>query len=124
MTDRLDTTDMVHRDDRDDELRRALRRVEPPPGFAERVLQLATEGGASTFAPRRSAMRRLFGGPVVRWATAATLAVAVAGGVWYRAGQRRQAQGEDARRQVLVGLRIASSKLQAIEAKVNQRRPQ
>ena len=34
--------------DIDDELRDALRRVEPPAGFAERVLQRVGEAGAST----------------------------------------------------------------------------
>jgi hypothetical protein len=110
--------------DGDDELRIALRRVEPPAGFAERVLRRAADREAPPFAPRRGPMRRVLGGPMVRWATAAALAVAVTGAVWYRAEQRREAHGEDARRQVLVGLRIASRTLQAVEAKVNQRRAQ
>lgn len=114
-------TDLMHGDD---EIRRALRRVEPPAGFAERVLRRAAEGGASMVAPRRGPMRRLLVGPVVHWATAAALALAVAGGVWYRAGQRRQAQGEEAKRQVLLSLRIAGSKLQFVQAKVNQQRAQ
>jgi hypothetical protein len=111
-------TDMMHGDD---ELRRTLRRVEPPAGFAERVLQRASEGGVKT---RRHPMRRVLGGPMVRWATAAALAIAVTGGMWYRAEQRRQAQGEEARRQVLIGLRITSSKLQLVQLNVNQRREQ
>jgi hypothetical protein len=114
-------TDMMHGDD---ELRRALRRVEPPAGFAERVLQRTSERGVSTLAPGRRPMRRALGGPMVRWATAAALAIAVTGGMWYRAEQRRQAQGEEARRQVLIGLRITSSKLQLVQLKVNQRREQ
>ena len=112
-------TNMMHPDD---ELRHALRRVEPPVGFAERVLQRAAERGAPDLAAPRNPMRRALGRAMVRWAAAAALAVAVTGGVWYRAEQRRQAQGEDARRQVLVGLRIASSKLQVVQLKVNQRR--
>jgi hypothetical protein len=65
---------------------------------------------------------------MVRWATAVALAIAVTGGgMWYRAEQR-QAQGEAARRQVLIGLRIASDKLQSVQLKVNphsnQRRAQ
>jgi hypothetical protein len=104
--------------DVDDELRRALRRVEPPPGFAERVLQRADERGPDR---EGDAIRHMSGGAMIRWATAAALAVAVTGGVWHLAEQRRQAQGEDARRQVLIGLRIASSKLQFVQLKVNQR---
>jgi hypothetical protein len=107
-----------------DELRRALRRVEPPAGFAERVLERAARGDAPATAAREDTPRVLLGGPLVRWATAAAVAIAVtSGGVWYRAEQR-QAQGEEARRQLLIGLRIASDKLQSVQLKINQRRPQ
>jgi len=114
-------TDMMRGDD---ELRRALRRVEPPAGFAERVLHRASEGGVSILAHRRGPLGSVLSGAMVRWATAAALAIAVTGGMWYRAEQRRQAQGEEARRQVLIGLRITSSKLQLVQLKVNQRRAQ
>jgi hypothetical protein len=114
-------TDMMRTDD---ELRRALRRVEPPAGFAERVLRLAAGSGARAAAPRRGRMHRLLSGPTVRWATAAALAVAVTGGVWYRAEQHRQAQGEEMRRQVMLSLRIAGGKLQSVQARVNQPRAQ
>ncbi len=111
-------TDMMHTDD---ELRRALHRVDPPAGFAERVLRAAADGGAAAVAPRRGPMRRL-GGPMVRWAAAAALAVAVTGGAWYRAEQHRQMQGEEMKRQVMLSLRIAGGKLQFVQAKVNQPR--
>jgi hypothetical protein len=107
--------------DMNDELRRALRRVEPPAGFAERVLERAARGDAPATAARHDTARALLRGPMLRWAAAAALAIAVTGGgVWYRAEQR-QAQGEDARRQVLIGLRIASDKLQSVQLKVNPR---
>ncbi len=110
--------------DMNDDLRRALRRVEPPSGFAERVLERAASGDEGATAARRGTTQRLHRAPMVRWATAAALAIAVtSGGMWYRAEQRH-AQGEAARRQVLIGLRIASDKLQSIRLKVNQRRPQ
>jgi len=114
--------------DMNDDLRRALRRVEPPAGFAERVLERAASGDTPATAARRGTARVLLRGPLVRWATAAALAIAVtSGGMWYRAEQR-QAQGEEARRQVLLGLRIASDKLQSVQLKVNphsnQRRAQ
>jgi hypothetical protein len=107
--------------DMNDEIRRALRRMEPPAGFAERVLERAVNDNASATAARHDTTPGLLRGPMVRWAAAAALAIAVAsGGVWYRAEQR-QAQGEDARRQVLIGLRIASGKLQSVQLKVNPR---
>jgi len=97
----------------DDELHRALRRVDAPEGFAERV-----RARIDTATP---AARRASG----RWtkaalALAATLAI-VAGGTWYRAQEQRRAQGEEARRQVLLSLNIAGNKLRAIEIKVNHR---
>jgi hypothetical protein len=100
----------------DDGLRNALRRVEPPAGFAERVMERARKGNVSLagHGPAWSAA----GGSVARWAAAAVLAVAVTGGVWYRAELRRQAEGEAARRQVLLSLRIAGAKLQQVQAKV------
>ena len=55
-----------------------------------------------------------------RWAAAAAVALTVTGGAWYRSELRRQAQGEEAKRQVLLSLRIAASKLQLVQARVNQ----
>jgi anti-sigma factor RsiW len=100
----------------DDGIRNALRRVEPPAGFTERVMARAREGNGplSGRGPAWSAA----GGPMARWAAAAVLAVAVTGGVWYRAELRRQAEGEAAKRQVLLSLRIAGAKLQHVQAKV------
>jgi hypothetical protein len=91
----------------DDELRRALRRVDASEGFAERVRRRVEQ-------PSGSERRRL-----TDWAIAATLVIAVAGGTWYRAEGQRRAQGEEAKRQVLLSLTIASKKLRAIEMKVN-----
>jgi hypothetical protein len=100
----------------DDGLRNALRRVEPPAGFTERVMARARTGNGplSGHGPGWSAA----GGSMARWAAAAVLGVAVTGGVWYRAELRRQAEGEAAKRQVLLSLRIAGAKLQHVQAKV------
>jgi hypothetical protein len=98
----------------DEELRRALRRVEPPEGFADRVLA-STKPAVAPKALRRAKS----GAAPFRWAIAATLAAAVSGGVWYRAEERRKQDGEEAKRQVLLSLNIAGSKLHAIAMKVN-----
>jgi hypothetical protein len=110
----------------DDELRRALRRVEPPEGFADRVIQRASreDGPASTKSPQATkagakAERPRTFAVASRWAIAATLVAAVSGGIWYRAEERRREQGEEAKRQVLLSLNIAGSKLRAIAIKVN-----
>lgn len=57
----------------------------------------------------------------MRWAAAAALAGALlAGGIQYRRVQRERAEGEAAKQQLMLALRIASSKLQLAKAKVNE----
>ena len=106
----------------DNELRNALRREEPPEGFADRVVERA--------APTRlkAAIRLKLDPPSrgltvhtspVRWAAAAAVIVALAGGgVEYRARQRERAEGEAARARVVLALHIASSKLQLVQTKI------
>jgi hypothetical protein len=93
----------------EDVLRQALRQVDPPPGFADRVIRRASRGTVRT---------GIGSGAWIRWATAAALVVGVSGGLWYRAEERRRAEGEEARRQVLLGLQIAGSKLHAVQLKI------
>ena len=106
---------------RDDDLRDALRRVDPPAGFADRVLEragrqpVAPKPAVAPEAPWRAKADRL-----VKFALAATLVIAtISGGLWYRAEEKRK-EGEEARRQVLLSLSIAGSKLRSIEMKVNR----
>jgi len=99
------------KDFEDIELRRALRRAEPPEGFADRLRARIQQ--SEPVAPKRT--RLALAGA---FALAATVVIA-AGGAWYRAEEQRRTQGEEAKRQVLVSLNIASNKLRAIEMKVN-----
>src|SRR4051812_17097285 len=103
----------------DDDLRRALERVDPPEGFANRVLQQAL---ASPKPKQPTAVRSGAAATPIKWAIAATLLLATAGGggVWYRAEERRKEQGEEAKRQVLVSLSIAGGKLKSIETRINR----
>lgn len=78
------------------ELRAALRRKRPAPGLAERVLARAHE------VPERRHARR------APWAVAASLLLAVTLAGW---GAHRRAEGERAREQVLLAMRIAGSKV-------------
>ena len=78
----------------DEELKLALRRKEPPPGFRERVL-------AATKRPRQTWHRPL--------AAAALLALVIGGTTARYIEQRRE--GERAKEQVLQALRITSQKL-------------
>jgi hypothetical protein len=99
----------------DDELRRALGRVDPPRGFAAHVRERVVASDPVSPNGRETSAAWTKAG----WAMAATLAIAVGSGVWFRAQEQRRAQGEEAKRQVLLSLNIASSKLRAIETKVN-----
>jgi hypothetical protein len=99
----------------DDELRAALKRREPPAGFAERVL-----ARAQTPAPARQPSWRerwAWLNPMSRpvWVTAGVVAsmLLVTSGLEYR--QRRQ--GELAKQQVMLALEIAGSKLNYVQKK-------
>jgi len=99
-----------------DDLRDALRRVDPPAGFAERVIEKARAENVRVENVRlkADATNARWG-----WAVAATLVVALGGGAWYRTEERRRQEGEEAKRQVLLSLNIAGTKLRSIEMKVN-----
>jgi hypothetical protein len=99
------------KDFEDSELRRALRRVDAPEGFADRLRARIEQSQPGSPRPTRLAWAGAL-------ALAATLIIA-AGGAWYRAEEQRRTQGEEAKRQVLVSLNIASNKLRAIQMKVN-----
>jgi hypothetical protein len=84
----------------EEELKRALPRQEPAPGFAARV------------ASRRSASVV----PVRRWlAVAASVVVLAGGGVGYR-----WHQGIQAKEQVMTAVRIAGSKLNQVQSHVRE----
>ena len=122
----------------DHELTSALRREDPPAGFAERVLRRVgepphAERPAGTF-PREQrranesplpsaqpwgppAPARL---PFVQWAAAAALVAAMAGGMNYVAEQKERAEGEAAGVRVALALHIAGTKLQLVQTKITQ----
>jgi len=86
----------------DEELRQALARKSPPPGFTGRVMA-AIETAESRTPARSHAHWR-------QWAVAATLLIAIGGGATARYIEQRR-EGERAREQVLLALRITSAKL-------------
>ncbi len=119
----------------DDELRNALKRREPPPGFTGRVMarveQLA-EGRARTAAkPARSrwalwSPASWFGrkvsvsfGAVAAMAAVVLLAVGVALWQEHRIEQERR-EGEAARAQLIEALRVTSAKLNHVRTKVRE----
>jgi hypothetical protein len=92
----------------ENDLRRALRRESPAPGFASRVLQRIEHDAA----PRRPQ----------RWwrAVAASLTLTAILGGWgaYEVHQSRVREGERARDQVLYALHIAGSKVRYAQSQV------
>ena len=106
----------------DDELKNALRREEPPAGFADRVLERVAErsGIRQASAVETTGVTRSF----VRWAAAAAVVVMLAGGwLQYRDVQQERAErieGEAAKARVVLALHIASSKLQLVQTKISR----
>ena len=91
----------------DDELRAALRREEPSPGFAKRVAARAY----SSRAPKASMPRMIWAA-----ALAATLVIGFASTYEYR-----QMKAERASRDAVMALRIAAEKLNMTRDKVFRR---
>jgi hypothetical protein len=101
-------------------LKHALRREDAPPGFANHVLARIAQKKAD-YSPARNPWHAIFTQPVVRWAALATIAVAfVFGFIHHREAVRERAEGEAAKQQLMLALRITGSKLQMARAKVNQ----
>ena len=94
----------------DDALRDALRREAPPEGFAERVMARiqAPQEAAGGWAKWLNAFRR----PQLRWATALAAVALAVGTAEVRSEMQRRAEGERARDQVMLALRITGWKLQ------------
>ncbi len=96
----------------EDELRKALRRVEPPAGFAERV-RTRLERDTARKNVWRSILAHLFQRPRLRWALAGALAgILVVGGTHeYRRHERLRIEGETAKAQLKKAMEIASARL-------------
>ena len=134
----------------DHELTNALRREDPPAGFAERVLRRVGEpphaeqtwgpplGGPIRPKPDPTTVKATTAVkaplpsaqtwdppaparlPFVQWAAAAALVAAMAGGINYVAMQKERAEGEAAGVRVALALHIAGNKLQLVQTKINQ----
>lgn len=95
----------------EDQLRDALRRQDPPAGFAERIIQQAGPARANL---RQAQPKRR---PRVWWPAFAAAAAAV---VLSLSVEYRHRQEEEAGREAIVALRIASQKLNSVRDKVNK----
>jgi hypothetical protein len=98
----------------EEELKRALARREPSADFTQRVL---TKVAA---APEKAGTWQWFDA-VRAWRLAAVAAavLAVAGGTVYEQHER-ELRGEEAKRKLLVAMRIAGSKLQEAQERVKE----
>jgi hypothetical protein len=98
----------------EDELRKALRRKQPPEGFAERVL-------SKTEATPRSLGFNVFARHSLRWALAGVICfLLLAVGIRYRQAKEEYARGEAAKTQLMLALRITADKLQFAQLKIQQ----
>ena len=95
-------------------LKQALRREEPPDGFAERVLARLESPAA------RPGLWAWLRSPGLRWALAATLSLVLLLAFQYNAERRRRAEGELAKAQMLTALRITADKLEYAREKVSR----
>jgi len=116
----------------DEELKLALRREEPSPDFTDRVmarvaeLQKREKPGEETGWLRRLA--EFFQPAQMKWAMAGAMAIllVIAGfGVHHRRENERKrlaeiAEGERAKEQVMLAMRIVSAKLKVAQKKVNE----
>ena len=101
-------------------LRYALRREDAPPDFAEQVLARIARKNAE-HAQSRDPWHAFFTQPLVRWAALAAIAASLTVGfLHHREVVRRRAEGEAAKHQLMLAMRIAGSKLHVARTKVNE----
>ena len=96
------------RDEFDHNLHEALERMPAPPGFKRRLIE------------RRDAQRKVLRRRVMWWRRLilATAVICMLGGAWFwRAAQQRR-EGQEARRQVILALRITSRALTQMQSQL------
>jgi hypothetical protein len=98
----------------EEQLRKSLRRENPSANFEARVADRVA--GADR---RRSWWPSILAWPQFRWAAVATMCLLILGGIAYRRErQMRRAEGEAAKQQVMIALRIAGAKMKLARTKV------
>src|SRR5262245_9809014 len=94
------------------DLHDALRRRQPPPGFAGRVL-------ARTRELERHTQAVPWWNLSWRWASAAAMALMLVAGLPLYQEHRRQVETQKSKEQLLLALRITGSKLQLVQEKLS-----
>ena len=105
----------------EDQLRAALQNEEPPTGFADRVLAQAAERDERRKRSLWFQVRNMFVVRRLSWAAAAVAIVVVASGVGIRVEEERRAEGEAAKRQVMLALRITGEKWQVAAREISSK---
>jgi len=102
--------------DFEQELKRALRRWDPPDSFRERVLARVAAEQQQPWRRAVSLRQR----PMLRWVAVAAIVVFGAGKLSYRAHEHRleEASGRAAKQQVMLALRITGNKLRVAQKRV------
>ena len=104
----------------EDELKKALRRVEPPAGFADRVLARAATAGTRETNVVRDGGLGVSGMGGLRWAAACAMCIALAAsGVLYEHDLQRR-RGEEAKDKLMLALRITGTKLQIAQESLKE----
>jgi hypothetical protein len=98
----------------EDQIRGALRRQDPPEGFAERIVHQAESARAERREALQPGLRRLW--PAATLAATSVLVLSVS--IEYRAVRQERIQEERAGRQAIQALRIASEKLNTARNKI------
>ena len=92
----------------EDALRNAVRREDAPEGFVLKVLARAEQQNSAANDAQRTSWLSIFSQPVLRWSAVAAVTIAMAiGTIYYRNLQRQRAEGEAAKQQLMLALRIA-----------------
>src|SRR5262249_10260799 len=104
----------------EEELRKALHRKEPPQGFVDRLSNRIDTSQKPLRAKRRNQWASLFRLPKIAWVAVAVLAclTVTVGIAQYRAYQKTQAEGELAKNQLMLALKIAGKKLNLAQKKI------
>jgi len=92
------------------ELKQALERKQPPPGFAARVAAAAAGGAVQARRPVRM---------LPRWLPAAAAVLLIAGG----GAAYREHQGRVAKDRVMLAMRITAGKLNHIQSHMREAKP-
>ncbi len=101
----------------EEELRNAMRREDPGPEFTRKVLaRVAAEPPKSWWVALTAGFRV----PRLRWAAAGAMAgvLVVSGALEYRREQRVREEGEAAKEQLVLAMRIAGGKLYVAQQRV------